>query len=336
MVRNNNLTHNPEPCSGERQQHGSLQEMPRGVGMIFHRERQQFVEHLRINTLRKAEKSRDTHGHVHIFGDGIKLDVRFCRLVPEGKIRKLDTDRKERTYCSDFKPDCQQGVMRLGSPGDGHGLGYEPVEERHTGNGYRTDHIQKHDHRQFSDQSAETVKIGSAGSIKHGTNTHEEQPFIENVGVSVSHSTVDAHGRTDTDTGNHITDLRNNVVGKNPARVVLHGRVKHSVDSHDCSGHRQRVDSRESSGQNIDRGLGGESAHENCTGDSSFGVGIRQPCVQRYHSCVDAESGQDQPIVVFHAVGVHRQEGESSDFGISEQQSAEQEEPAEHVKQKNT
>ena len=193
--------------------------------------------------------------------------------------------------------------MGLGRTGNGHGLGDEPVEERHARDGHGSDHVADHDQRQPRSQPAQLAELGRTGRKQQAANTHEQQALIQNVGIRVGAGSVHGHGRADADAADHVSDLRHDVVGQNAPGIVLDGGVKHAVETHDAAADGQHIKAGEAPGQNVDRGLRGKRAHKHGARDRGLRISVRQPGVQGYEGGVYKEADKNQVVVVVGGIG---------------------------------
>ena len=124
---------------------------------------------------------------------------------------------------------------------------------------------------------------------------HEQEAFVEDVGEGVGASPVDGQVGADPDPGHHVTDLADDVIGEQPARIVLEHGIHHPVKRHHHTERHQDLKAGEPAAQGVYGGLGGERAEEHRPIERGFAVGVGKPGVQRRHRRVQEKPGQDQP-----------------------------------------
>ena len=111
----------------------------------------------------------------------------------------------------------------------------------------------------------------------------------------VSAAAVQRQRRTHAHRGHHVANLADDMVGQQPANVVLQDGIDHAVKGHHHAGPQQHLGAREEADKHVYRGLGGEGAQEHAAGNRGFRVGIRQPGVQRRHRGVNDDAQKNEP-----------------------------------------
>ncbi|KAF5032041.1 hypothetical protein DSECCO2_621420 [anaerobic digester metagenome] len=331
-MRRNDLAHEVKPKAGEAEDAAGLNHVPGRIGNVVRGERQQRIKRLRKEADAEAQKRGDAHAEVHVPGNGLQFDLALG-LGPEGEVRELDADGKERAHGGELHAERQPRAVGLGRAGDGHGLGHEAVEKRHARDGDRADHVADHDQRQARGQSAELGQLSRARCVKQAARAHEQQALIQDVGIGVGAGPVEGHGRADADAAHHVPDLGDDVVGQDASGVVLYGRVKDAVETHDAAADGEDLEAGVAARQDVDGGLGGKRAHEDRAGDRGFGVGVGQPGVQGHEGGVDQEADQDDVVEVTGGVRGHGSKVEGADGGVAQEQAGQQEQAAEDVEQ---
>ena len=157
----------------------------------------------------------------------------------------------------------------------------------------------------FLPQPAQLGELAFAGHVQHRAAAHEEEALVEDVGEGVGAGAVDGQFGAEADTGDHVADLADDVVGKQAAAVVFEHGVDDAVEGHDDAQRHQDFHAGKTAAQSINGGLGGEGAHEDRAVESGFAVGVRQPGVQRRHGGIEEETDEDQ--VCGRSGLVHRQ-----------------------------
>jgi len=116
------------------------------------------------------------------------------------------------------------------------------------------------------------------------------------MGKSMGTRTIQRHLCSDSHSGNHVANLTYNVIGKDPAHVVLYDCIKNTIHSHGGTHDCKYFKAREASCKHIYRCLRGKSTHKNCASHCCFGVSIRQPCMERNNGCIQRETGKDKVL----------------------------------------
>ena len=187
-----------------------------------------------------------------------------------------------------------------------HGFADKAAEQGKGRNGQSTDQGKDKGPRHLLVESAQFGEFAFSGHVEHRTGTHKQQPFVENMGKGVGASAVDGHLAAKPDPGDHVADLTDDVVGEQLPGVVLQHGIDHAVEGHDDAQQQQDFHSGKAAAEGIDRGLGGEGAEENRTGDGGLAVGVRQPGMQGRHGGVEEEADQYQPGGKIRMGNVHR------------------------------
>ena len=185
--------------------------------------------------------------------------------------------------------------MGLTGGGDHHRFADEAVEEGESGDGEGADHVEAEGELLPVGEAAELGELAPAGGGDHDARAHEKERFVEDVADGVGGGTVDSHLGAHAGAGDHIADLRDNVVGEQLADVVGEDGVDDAVEGHHDAEGDQDFPAGEAAEQGVDRGFGGERRHEDRAGDGGAGVGVGQPCAEGRNGGIEAESGEDQP-----------------------------------------
>ncbi len=124
--------------------------------------------------------------------------------------------------------------------------------------------------------------------------SHEQNRLVKNVGEGMGRGTVQRNGRAHAHARHHVAHLTDDVISQKPSDVIGQHRVDHAPKRHDRSKHHQKFGSRKPPDQGVDRGLGGECAKKNGSGDRGFWVGVGEPCMEGGHGRIDQKADQDQ------------------------------------------
>ena len=116
------------------------------------------------------------------------------------------------------------------------------------------------------------------------------------MGEGVGGGTVKGHLGADAHTDDHVADLAYDMIGQKAPGIVLQHRVDDAVKGHERAQPHQDLGTRIGPDQHVDRGLGGEGAQENGTGDRGLGIGVGEPGVEGRHRCVEDEGHQDHRV----------------------------------------
>ena len=107
--------------------------------------------------------------------------------------------------------------------------------------------------------------------------------------------TVQRHRRADADTGDHETDLTDDVVAEKAAHIIFHDRIERPIERHEAAGSHEEVGPRKDADERIDSGLRGEGGKENGAGDGAFRICIDQPCIHRRDGRIHGDADEDRP-----------------------------------------
>ncbi len=225
--------------------------------------------------------------------------------------------------------------MSIGGASNHHGLADETTEQRECGDGKPAYHIKDQGDRHRAIKSAQLGQFASAGHLNDRAGAHEEKALVKDVSKCVRHRAIQRHLRADADAGDHVANLTDDVVSQQPSGIVFQHRIDDAVESHDGSHPDEQFSAGKNSNQHVDCRFGGERRHEYGAGDRSFGIRIRQPCMERWNRCVDEDANQHQ---VESEAAVLWDRADSDRFGckIMQDDPTEQADAAEHVHQNIT
>ena len=88
-----------------------------------------------------------------------------------------------------------------------HGLAHKSTEQRKSGDRKATDHCQPEGNGHIFIQSAQLVEFSCSDNHQGAAHAHIKQRLINNMAKGMRGGAVKGHGGSDSDTGNHVTDL---------------------------------------------------------------------------------------------------------------------------------
>ena len=106
---------------------------------------------------------------------------------------------------------------------------------------------------------------------------------------------VQSHRRADADTGDHETDLTDDVVAEKAAHIIFHDRIERPIERHEAAGSHEEVGPCKDADERIDGDLRGEGGEENGAGDGAFRIRIDQPCIHRRDGRIHGDADEDRP-----------------------------------------
>ena len=71
------------------------------------------------------------------------------------------------------------------------------------------------------------MKFGRAHYEEGTTYTHIQQGFIYNMAKGMRGCAINCHCGSYPDSGHHVSDLRDNMVGEEPSTIILKNRHEH-------------------------------------------------------------------------------------------------------------
>ncbi|OQB96790.1 MAG: hypothetical protein BWX86_00572 [Verrucomicrobia bacterium ADurb.Bin122] len=167
--------------------------------------------------------------------------------------------------------------------------------------------------------------------MQHGAAAHEEKALVEDVREGVGAGAVDGELRAEADAGHHVADLRDDVVGEQPAAVVFQHGVHDAVQRHDHAHRHEDFQAGHAADERVNGGLGREGAEEDGAVEGRLAVGVGQPRMKRRHGGVEQEAGGDQIRGKRRVGDVERHESERAGGLVVQHDAGEQRDTAGHV-----
>ena len=285
-----------ERCSPEDEK--GTQDMCRVVRLVAGREGQEGVQERREETDDDTECRSPQHGCLHEEG---RVGGLICPGPQEREIPELE-ERDERPEGGDLQehPQPYAGVLRSS---EDHPLGDKTIEERDTRDREGGNPEGDRGDRHLLLQPADTAEGILAGLPDDDADRHEQEGLVEDMVEEMGHPAVKpelANGirRTqpaeDPDPGNHVADLRDDMVGEETAHVVLEDGKYHPVDGHDRTHEGNEFRPGLCPREEVDCCLRGIHAQEYAGNKVCPGIRIGKPGVERDERDIHADPKHDQ------------------------------------------
>jgi hypothetical protein len=133
-----------------------------------------------------------------------------------------------------------------------------------------------------------------AGHLENGSRSHEQETLVQNMGERVGAGPVDRHRCSQSDGGNHVTHLADDVVGEKPSGIIFKNRIDNPVDGHDDTQRDEDLHSGKPPAECVYGCFRGKGAQEYGPGYRRLAVGIRKPCMKRGDGRIEDESEHDE------------------------------------------
>ena len=167
-----------------------------------------------------AEQGQNEDGNVD--GEGVFLDRRpgLVFLPEEDRVAGLE-ERGEGEDGSDPGGYSEDGVAGFDGPVEDHLLGDEAVERPDARNGQRAHGETEGRQGHLPGQAAELFQLGRPGAVLDRARAQEQPAFVHGVVDHVEEAAGDADGHARADAQDHVADLADGMVGKQPFEVLL-------------------------------------------------------------------------------------------------------------------